>query len=287
MKMLKSIRTFAASKNDTQKNHSKMENQNKIKVVQYFRVSTKRQGESGLGLEAQQSYLSHFLNNSNVEIIETFVEVASAKSMDKKKRPLLAAAIELCKKNGYILAVAKIDRLSRVTKEALQVFDDLNGRLFACDVPTKLGVQMDKFTLTIMMAVAERERYLIEIRTKQALAAKKERGEIVGTKEYETKQIKGTVLGTKQNLTSEAREQGQRAKKENADEDEQNQQAQSIAIDKRNLGYTLAQIADHLNKLGYRTRKRNKKNSDDSITTDVQCEYKPMTVKRLLDRVTA
>jgi len=136
------------------------------KYITYYRVSTKKQGESGLGLEAQQAYINHFV--SQEQVVKSFVEVESAKSL--LNRPKLKEAVQLCKENGYTLAIAKIDRLSRTTEDALKIFSTLKGRLFSCDVPN-----LDKFTLTLFMAIADRERELISIRTKAALDAKKGR----------------------------------------------------------------------------------------------------------------
>jgi DNA invertase Pin-like site-specific DNA recombinase len=106
------------------------------KVICYYRVSTKGQGESGLGLEAQKAYIEHFVKSSgNYEIIQEFTEIASGKNMDCKKRPLLCEALELCRKHGYLLAVAKLDRLSRTTSHILNIFETLEGRLISCDIP--------------------------------------------------------------------------------------------------------------------------------------------------------
>ena len=138
-----------------------------MKFLVYYRVSTKGQGDSGLGLEAQRAYVHHFLPQG-VEIVAEVTEVESAKSLDD--RPVLQAAVCRCKAEGLILAVAKLDRLSRRTEDALHLFSELGGKLWSADVPN-----LDKFTLTIFMSIADRERELISLRTKQALAAKKER----------------------------------------------------------------------------------------------------------------
>lgn len=142
-----------------------------MKYVVYYRVSTKRQGDSGLGLEAQRVYINHYLRPD--EIAHEFIEVQSAKTIDGRDQ--LQQAIRLCVSEGYTLAVAKIDRLSRTTEDALAIYKELDGRLYSCDIPTEKGAKMDKFTLTIFMAIADRERELIGIRTKQALDVKRER----------------------------------------------------------------------------------------------------------------
>ena len=133
--------------------------------VLYTRVSTKGQGESGLGLNAQTALLSHYLDDS--DIVKHYTETASAKSLSE--RPVLKEAIAYCLANNYGLAVAKVDRLSRKTEHALEVYSKLGGMLYSCDIPCTKYAPMDKFTLTIFMAIADRERELIGIRTKQAL----------------------------------------------------------------------------------------------------------------------
>ena len=136
------------------------------KYVTYTRVSTKSQGKSGLGIAAQESLLNHYL--SDEDIVKRFTETASAKNLDE--RPVLQEAIAYCLEHGYGLAVAKVDRLSRITEHALEVFSKLNGMLYSCDIPCTKFAPMDKFSLTMFMAIADRERELIGIRTKQALA---------------------------------------------------------------------------------------------------------------------
>ncbi|KAA5539120.1 recombinase family protein [Adhaeribacter rhizoryzae] len=136
------------------------------KYVTYIRVSTKKQGESGLGLQSQQTYLDHFYNGKN--IIAEFTENVSGK--DISNRPKLQQALALCKKEKAVLVVAKIDRLSRNTEQALWIYAELDGRLESCDIPN-----LDKFTLTLFMAIADRERELISLRTANALAEKTKR----------------------------------------------------------------------------------------------------------------
>jgi DNA invertase Pin-like site-specific DNA recombinase len=164
--------------------------------VVYYRVSTKRQGKSGLGLKAQKTYVNHFINSD--QIVKEFTEVASAKYMDCDNRPQLCEALDYCIENGYTLVVAKVDRLSRKTEHALDIYNALEGRLISCDIPN-----LDKFTLTLFMAIADRERELISIRTKQALAERKKQG---------------MKLGTPSNLTNEARAKGAARMKTKADE---------------------------------------------------------------------
>jgi len=142
------------------------------KFVTYRRVSTQEQGRSGLGLEAQQQILDHFLNDQDV--IGEFTEVMSGAKDD---RPELKQAIDLCLAENAFLAVAKTDRLSRDTVYTLKVHEQLDGRLWAGDIPTEPGAKMDRFMLTLIAAMAERERLLIGLRTSQALQAKIRRGD--------------------------------------------------------------------------------------------------------------
>lgn len=140
-----------------------------MKYIVYYRVSTKRQGESGLGLEAQRSYINLFLKQE--DIVGEFTDIKSGKHIHN--RPELKKALDVCKLNGYGLAIAKVDRLSRNVEQALSVYNQLEGHLFSCDVPQQKGAKMDKFQLTLLLAFAERERYLISERTKQALSKSK------------------------------------------------------------------------------------------------------------------
>ena len=134
--------------------------------VLYFRVSTKRQGESGLGLQAQRTIITHFYHDKT--IIAEFTDVQSGK--DVFNRPQLRKALDLCHQRQAILVVAKIDRLSRNTEQALAIYREISGRVESCDIPN-----LDKFTLTLFMAIADRERELIGIRTREALAEKVKR----------------------------------------------------------------------------------------------------------------
>ena len=219
-----------------------------MKFVIYYRVSTKRQGESGLGLDAQKSYIHHFINTQ--EIVQEFTEVASAKNMDCNNRPQLCKAIELCQKNGYTLVVAKIDRLSRKTEHALDIYGKLDGRLQSCDIPN-----LDKFTLTLFMAIADRERELISIRTKQALAELKK---------------KGVTLGNSSNFTDKGRAKGCKANSIKAANNKANVQAQELCKLYNTNGCTLREIANKLNTSGYKTSRGS--------------DFQPTTVKRLLER---
>lgn len=138
------------------------------KFVSWRRVSTKAQGKSGLGLEAQASIIEHFVNVEQGELIKDFHEVYTGKDLEGCVE--LQKAMNFCKENGATLIIAKSDRF-RNTAEALKIYDAMKGQIYFCDLP-----HTDKFTLTLFFALAEREATIISIRTKQALAAKKARG---------------------------------------------------------------------------------------------------------------
>lgn len=140
------------------------------KFVSWRRVSTHQQGRSGLGLEAQQSLINYFVEKEGGTIIADYVEVYTGTHLEGCTE--LHKAIAHCKATGAILIIAKSDRF-RNTAEALQIYESMgDGNIYFCDLP-----HTDKFTLTLFWAIAEREALITSIRTKQALAAKKARGE--------------------------------------------------------------------------------------------------------------
>jgi DNA invertase Pin-like site-specific DNA recombinase len=138
--------------------------------VAYYRVSTDRQGKSGLGLEAQTEAVSTYLAGRG-EIIAEFTEVESGK---KKDRPQLAAALDLCRKKKAALVIAKLDRLARNVAFIANLMDS-GADFVAVDMP-----EANRLTLHILAAVAEHEREMISKRTREALAAAKRRGKKLG-----------------------------------------------------------------------------------------------------------
>ena len=133
--------------------------------VAYLRVSTQRQGTSGLGLQAQQEIIRNYLNGDSP--IAEFIEVESGRKSD---RPKLHKALELCKKKKATLIVAKMDRLSRNVAFTSQLLDSGIEIVF-CDFP-----KANRLVLTIISAISEYEAGLIRQRTKAALQVKKEQG---------------------------------------------------------------------------------------------------------------
>lgn len=135
------------------------------RYVAYLRVSTQRQGSSGLGLQAQQEIIRKYLNGNSP--IAEFIEVESGRKSD---RPKLHEALELCKKEKATLIVAKMDRLSRNVAFTSQLLDS-DIEIVFCDFP-----KANRLVLTIISAISEYEAGLIRQRTKAALQVKKEQG---------------------------------------------------------------------------------------------------------------
>ena len=139
--------------------------------VTYCRVSTAKQGKSGLGLEAQLTAVEAYLNGGRWKVVGEFVEVESGKRAD---RPELAKAIAACRLYGAKLVVAKLDRLSR-DPGFLRDLERSGIDFVAADMP-----DANRLTVGIMALVAEQEREAISTRTKVALAAAKARGTKLG-----------------------------------------------------------------------------------------------------------
>ena len=140
--------------------------------VAYYRVSTDKQGRSGLGLEAQQSAVAAFLNGGTWKLVRDFTEVESGKRNDN--RPKLAAAIQACRVYGAKLVIAKLDRLSRDAHFLLGL-EKAGVDFVAADMP-----HANRLTVGVMALVAEQEATAISQRTKAALAAAKKRGVMLG-----------------------------------------------------------------------------------------------------------
>lgn len=146
--------------------------------VAYARVSTDRQGRSGLGLEAQEEAIRAYLKPSDRLLAPIYVEVESGRN---NERPKLAEALARCRATGATLLVAKLDRLARNARFLLSVVEGTGdaGVVFL-DLPSVPAGPVGKFLLTQMAAVAELEAGLIGQRTKAALAAAKARGKTLG-----------------------------------------------------------------------------------------------------------
>jgi DNA invertase Pin-like site-specific DNA recombinase len=220
-------------------------------VVAYLRVSTARQGRSGLGLEAQRENIARFAATEGYEVVGEFVEVETGKGADAlDRRPQLTAALNAARKRKGSVVVAKLDRLSRDVHF-------ISG-LMSHKVPfivTELGADVDPFILHLYAALSEKERNLIAGRTKAALAAKKAQGKVLG----------GPKL-------PEAREAAQVDIKANADKSAANVLPVIRAVQKAGAE-TLRDIADALNARGIATARGGR--------------WHATTVKNVLDRPTA
>jgi DNA invertase Pin-like site-specific DNA recombinase len=214
----------------------------------YYRVSTQKQGMSGLGLEAQRAAVQAFVADS-AQLGPEYVEIESGK---KNHRPQLLAAIAEARRVGATLLIAKLDRLSR-NAGFIFALRDSGVDFVCCDMP-----DANTLTVGLFAVIAQHERETISKRTKDALTAKKARG---------------AVLGSPQNFTTAVIAQGQQAMQRNAREHQANRQAAQLAELLRARGQTLWQIAAKLNEAGYRTR-RNK-------------EFHATTVQRLLPVTTS
>lgn len=142
------------------------------KFVSYHRVSTDKQGASGLGLEAQQEAVAQYLNGGDWELVGEFVEVESGKR--DRNRPKLYEALELCHHEKATLVIAKLDRLAR-NVHFISGLLEAGVEFVAVDNP-----HATKFMVHMLAAFAEHERDQISVRTKAALAAAKARGVRLG-----------------------------------------------------------------------------------------------------------
>lgn len=197
------------------------------RYVIYRRVSTDEQGKSGLGLEAQDRDIRLFLegySDQPFEVVAEFTEVASGSD---DRRPELTKALDMARKNGAELLVAKLDRLSRKVSFIASLLDDRKVQLRVAAMP-----QADKFQLHIYAALAEQEREFISIRTKAALKEAKARG---------------VKLGGARDKTMKRNQEVQRKAAERA------QSVAGLIQPLREAGKSLREIAAELNRAGVRT----------------------------------
>lgn len=176
------------------------------KYISWRRVSTQKQGRSGLGLEAQKDIINYFIEKDNGLLLADYEEIYTGTELSKCTE--LRKAIEHAKKENAKLIIAKCDRF-RNTLEALQVLAEIGeNNIVFCDLPNS-----DKFTLTLFFSLAEREALLVSIRTKAALAAKKKRNEQIGG----TKELWGKRTGTnREEVLENMRKESAKNRKEEA-----------------------------------------------------------------------
>lgn len=154
-----------------------------MKVITYARVSTQEQGDSQLGLEAQRRVMSAWVEarKGDVELWRPFAEVGSAADLE---RPELAHALAMLDQGKYdTLVVAKLDRLSRSVADFAAVCERakrMGWRIVVLDIGIDMSTPTGELVANILMSVAQWERRMISVRTTEALAAKKARGERIG-----------------------------------------------------------------------------------------------------------
>jgi DNA invertase Pin-like site-specific DNA recombinase len=197
-----------------------------MKYIAYYRVSTDKQGASGLGLEDQRKTVLNYIKPEN--IYQEFTEIESGR---KKNRPILNQALELCKQQEATLVIAKLDRLSRNVAFVTALLES-GVKFVCCDMPTA-----NELTIHILAAFAQAYAKSISDNTKRALKVKKDQG---------------FKLGTPQNLTREAKLKGANAMRTKANENPNNQRARAFL---RLLNGTLEYKALQLNENGFRTAK--------------------------------
>lgn len=212
-----------------------------MKTIGYIRVSTRRQGDSGLGLESQEAIIKNFYPDCE----EIFCDIMSGSTAD---RPELKRAIQYCKTHNATLVVAKADRLSRNVKDALEIYDQLNGNIRFCDIPG----EPEKFIITIHFAIAERELELISIRIRAALKARKARGLPLGLHILESKD--GRKLDPQRLNKQKFRTDSADAKHQEAVTDPILIRAKQMAESLRAAQLPLHTIADKLNASHFTTR---------------------------------
>jgi DNA invertase Pin-like site-specific DNA recombinase len=145
------------------------------KFIAYYRVSTQKQGQSGLGLEAQQQAVKNYLNGGEWELVGSFTEVETGKGSNAlERRPKLRAALEMCKKMKATLVIAKLDRLAR-NVHFVSGLIETGVEFVAADMP-----HANKTMIQIHAVMSEHERDQISARTKAALDAAKARGVVLG-----------------------------------------------------------------------------------------------------------
>lgn len=213
-----------------------------MKAIIYLRVSSEEQGRSGLGIEAQRERCLQYVTERGFDVVGEFIEVQSGADDD---RPQLALAMRQARKGRATIVVAKLDRLSRRA--------EFIGRLIerhARFEVSELGPEVDPFMLRIYAAIAEKERSLISERTKAALAAKRARGDVLGSRSFSRIRHLGPAAH------SAAAKQRMRA-------------ARVQAAELRQRGLTLQQISDELERRGVHTARG-------------ETDWSPTQVRRLL-----
>lgn len=212
-------------------------------LIAYFRVSTKQQGASGLGLDAQRAAVDVYAKAAGATIDASYTEVESGKRAD---RPKLAAAIAHARRSKAKLVIAKLDRLAR-NVAFLSAIMEAGVEFVACDNPNA-----NRLTIHILAAVAEDEARRISERTKVALAAAKARGQLLGSArpEHWEGRDEARLKGLEKGREVARAVKRQRALEAVAD-------LLPLMQERRAAGVSLAGIAAELNTAGHRTQRGN------------------------------
>lgn len=218
-----------------------------VEFVAYLRVSTQKQGYSGLGLEAQREIIKNYLHDKSP--IAEYIEIESGR---KTNRPQLREALQLCRQSGATLIVAKLDRLARNVLFLSQLLESDVDIVFS-DFP-----QANKMVLQILAAISQYEAELVATRTRQALQAKKARGYKLGNPEH--------LL----DCLEEAVRKSVKTNKQKALDNPNNRRAAAMLKVLAKEGMTLQEMADYLNREGF--------------TTSRGCSHTPCSVRVLLKR---
>jgi DNA invertase Pin-like site-specific DNA recombinase len=230
-----------------------------MQVVAYYRVSTEKQGRSGLGLDAQREYIQEGAKAEGWEVVASFEDHVSG-SICPAQREECAKALELCRRTGAVLVVAKLDRLSRDVA-------DIAVLMKAVDFKVATMPQADKFQLHIYAALAEQERTFISQRTKAALVslqARADSGDVEAIAKVERRAI-GRGMGQVQGQVAAVA-----AVKAKADSWAESMATQ-IKAGMFDGCHTLSEMAEWLNSRGHRTSRGGM--------------FAPVQVKRLVDRL--
>lgn len=207
-----------------------------VRVIAYYRVSTKSQGDSGLGLTSQEEYIERAALANNWEVVASFTDVVSGK-LAIEDRPEGAKALAACKKEGAVLAVAKLDRLSRSVHHIARLMEQFDFRVATMPHATP-------FELHLFAALAEQERKFISDRTKDTLATLKAKADNGDAVAIQSVQNRADAL-------AKGRTQANRAKAQDAVQERVTTFTASIhdpiELCIRRGATTLQQVADCLN----------------------------------------
>lgn len=201
-----------------------------MKIVAYYRVSTQKQGQSGLGLQAQKQSVEQYASKAGAVIVASFTDIQSGKSLQRKG---LLQAVQACKQSQAVLVVAKLDRLSREGFGVLSLLEQQGVTYLEAESPND-----SELVRSIKFAIAKEEREKISKRTKQALQAKK---------------AQGFILGNPQNFSQQGRLKSAKIRVQQAKENPINKQAFLVIEALQAQGLSKRAIAGKLNESGFVT----------------------------------